>query len=783
VQELMHVIGRVGMKQQEAVTQLLALASNHNLNDQVRGQALGGLLQAKCYDHSLAIQLLGKLATQRPKEHIQWMALHIQHGLIAHTQHCTNGHYEGTSPYSDLLQEAREGLAAAVQASDASDAARWLDALGNSNSQSSEHTAAVAAIAANHRESQSLRLVAIRNLGKLWTPAARAQLQQLALDNCGVPAWVDFKSVTPEKDCRTQQDIRRAAKEALTGEYLETGDPRRPSGEVQPLSLDQTEGEEGRQVNSEFQLGYEKSWPIPSSGDLRAEPKVGITIGQAKEKEFGAKKGDYDATFCIHGYGGVDVKAWDWTIPAFQAGAQYCLPTGKNHKTETKQEKEDRLQKYIKVLGVQVWPKNEGVEAFELAGGHEPPDQQGKCGYDINGAPLKFSLSWSTTFFEKEKVFMVGPCPINGNIKADGEVGVVMGMATGDLSFTPKGGHGNVGTATSDDQKEICALPDNAMMFFIPYIQMSLTGELSLDLLLAKGGVGVNVVLVKFSLPATNEVYKQGTKTVGTCGGTTLKIEGLGGKIYAFLDLMKSVEIKVGGGCWCCFWEWKIERVWHRAFEFNFYEWAPPAEWSSDTIKCKGKGLPAEVVKEDPPQPPPLGEQHHLYNEWGSQKCLGVHEGGGAGGYAKDGAQIETAHCDHRQSQKWLLEAEIVDDHNSMAKNKNSMFNGHSVVNRHNGNKCIEVANWEGWNYNYAEPGNANFQANFKGRRVQLNRCTGAWNQQWRLNGCQLINTPTGMCADISGGQNKAQAAIVLYPCTGQWNQCFLYKLKRDMRL
>jgi len=170
---------------------------------------------------------------------------------------------------------------------------------------------------------------------------------------------------------------------------------------------------------------------------------------------------------------------------------------------------------------------------------------------------------------------------------------VLTGYNKGDLTHS----------STPKDIKTKCKSANNEMMFMIPYAQASITGELALDLLLAKGGVGLNVVLIKFSLPVTDELYKSTdtpAKAVGSCGGLTLAIEGLGGKIYAFLDLMKSVEIKTGGGCWFCFWKWEISRVWHRAFDFNFYEWSSPASWSSDTIKCKGGGLTDEV-KEDPP--------------------------------------------------------------------------------------------------------------------------------------------------------------------------------------
>jgi hypothetical protein len=582
VQELMHVIGRVGMKQAEAVTQLLALASDNNLTDEARGQALGGLVQAKCWDHSLAIRPLGKLATKRPKTHIQWLALHIQHGLLAHTQHCANGHYEGASQYSDLLQDAREGLAAAVEYADESGAAKWLDALGNSNSQSSEHTAAVAAIAANRRESPSLRLVAIRNLGKLWTPAAQAQLQKLSMDKCeGVPAWVGFKSTEANPGCRMSKDIRRGAQEALTGEYLERGDPRRPSGEVEPMSLAQSGG------TTSFEFGYEKSWPTPSSGDIRAEPKIGLSFGVENEND---GKGGGDASICLHGYAGVDAKAWDWTVSVAAAGAKLCASTD---------DETNGFNPYFKVLGIQIWPKAEFPVAF--SGGHAQPDNQGKCKYDINGAPYKFKLAWSTTFFEKEKIFLVGGFPINGMIKMEGEVGVLTGYNKGDLTHS----------STPNDIKTKCKSDKNEMMFMIPYAQATITGELALDLLLAKGGVGLNVVLIKFSLPVTDEFYKDTSgKAVGSCGGLTLTIEGLGGKVYAFLDILKSVEIKTGGGCWFCFWTWEISRVWHRAFDFSFYEWTSPLTWSSDNIKCKGDDLTDEVKEDAPMKTPALDCKH-----------------------------------------------------------------------------------------------------------------------------------------------------------------------------
>ena len=64
-----------------------------------------------------------------------------------------------------------------------------------------------------------------------------------------------------------------------------------------------------------------------------------------------------------------------------------------------------------------------------------------------------------------------------------------------------------------------------SIIFAIPYAQASLTGELSLDLAVTKGGVGVNVILVKFSLPATVETFVDGSTNKGSCGGVYFKAD------------------------------------------------------------------------------------------------------------------------------------------------------------------------------------------------------------------------------------------------------------------
>merc|ERR1711865_533179 len=211
------------------------------------------------------------------------------------------------------------------------------------------------------------------------------------------------------------------------------------------------------------------------------------------------------------------------------------------------------FEKYVSVLGIKIWPgASRGERHPDTAQFSQAGDQQGKCGMNVDAADLVATIAWDKNFFTYDRTFSVCGYPINGLISLDGQIGL-------------KVGYGNLGSPNVANSAAACS--SGIILFAIPYAQATLTGELSLDLALAKGGVGVNVILVKFSLPATSE--KLGDDQ-STCAGIYFKAETLGGRVYGFVDIIKSFKIKSGGGCWCCFWEWKVVRSWNRLGEVTF---------------------------------------------------------------------------------------------------------------------------------------------------------------------------------------------------------------------
>merc|ERR1711998_728586 len=534
VQALMHVIGRVGRDDSTALTQLIQMASNEKVKSAARQQALMALVQSKCYDHDHAIRGLSDL-TRDPKSDVELMAVHVKYGLIGHAEHCAHGAYRKADNYRMLLQEAQRHLTSALNSGDEHAANVWLTAIGNSNSQHADDTAAVAAAAHHEKFSPAVRMYAIQALGKLFTPAARQHLSSIAADS-------------------TDSFLQSHADKALRGEQLLKGDKRlamAKSGMVTELA--QTTARAG-----EMAITREKVWPLPSSGDLRAEPKIGVAI----------YKNDADK-YCLHGYAGVDGKAWTWTVSLIQAGGEKCQSTA--------------FRKYIAILGITVWPgSSAGSTMPQIAQFSQAGDSNGKCSMNVDAADLVVTMAYDWTFFEYDKTFSVCGVPINGLIKLEGEIGIKVGWgALGDP---------NIGS----DAPAQCA--SGKIVFSIPYAQASLTGELSLDLAVVKGGVGINVLLVKFSMPNTAEEMTGGTSEV-SCGGTYLKAETMGGRIYGFLDRLSAIEVEVTGCCWWAFWTWEIRREWARVGEITLYEWSSPADWTSNEVSCNPDNLSEPEVE------------------------------------------------------------------------------------------------------------------------------------------------------------------------------------------
>merc|ERR1711988_1623208 len=96
--------------------------------------------------------------------------------------------------------------------------------------------------------------------------------------------------------------------------------------------------------------------------------------------------------------------------------------------------------------------------------------------------------------------------------------------------------------------------------------------------------------MIKLSLPATAETMS-GVKPHGSCAGVYFRAQSMGGTIYAFLDRLKGVKIKVRGCCWWKFWEWKIKRKWKRMVgrpktNGDIFQWSSPLTWTRADVTC-----------------------------------------------------------------------------------------------------------------------------------------------------------------------------------------------------
>jgi hypothetical protein len=211
VQTLVHIIGRVGTKQPKAAMQLIEIANNAATNQLTRTKAVLGLLQGKCYNHKPVIHALSKLAHE-PQDVVGATALHVQHGLISHAEHCRLGKYGDAKEYRELLQHAAQQLSHATSDMHEKRMLMWLIAIANTKSQHPADTRAVAAIARSKTHPKNLREHAIEALGSMYTPEGIRHLESLLQD--------------PE-----DRRHHKLAKRALSGKHLLKGDKRKALAE------------------------------------------------------------------------------------------------------------------------------------------------------------------------------------------------------------------------------------------------------------------------------------------------------------------------------------------------------------------------------------------------------------------------------------------------------------------------------------------------------------------------------------------------------------------------
>merc|ERR1712166_1155483 len=501
VQSLMHAIGRAATTQPQAIHQLIELASTAGIDKTAASQALVALIQAKCYDHEPAIRGLVKLARPDAQTFTQIVAVHVQHGLIAHAKHCANNKYTGASArkYSGVLARTHAHLEEAV--------------------------------ADNGQLRKQTRLLAVKNLGIHYTPQALVALKELA-------AHPYNKGTVWQKACE----------QAISGELLEKGDMRKPpQAESQVVAL--------AQLKDAPSLKYEKQWQFPSDGDIWAGPMVGVDA--TKEEDYADTKED---PICVRLYTGIHAKAWDWTKNIFQAGMKMCKGFKPYAYVEflavriwIRQFSKGKLAKLKDNYGL-----GSTIDSSVSQSDDPPlyglPDNNGFCLTNVDMMDLTTTISYDKNFLDKELSIWVGCFKISGYIQLSGEIGVKAGW--GNI-----GGQASCSTCSRDSTPKCCKKREEicetgTIKFIIPYVQAVLTAGLALDLFLFRGGAEVEVIVLKLSLPLS---YENDLGDQSSCDQAGLKVESFGGKVVAFIDRMDGL---VGCGWFCLERSWARWTEW-----------------------------------------------------------------------------------------------------------------------------------------------------------------------------------------------------------------------------
>jgi len=358
--------------------------------------------------------------------------------------------------------------------------------------------------------------------------------------------------VVSKSAASTDETIAKYAKEIM-GRLVE-GHKVTPAAELAE-DLVSAASKEGKVTAS---LEYKKAWPLPQNGDIRCDVVAGVKLG--------AESGGQPK---VEAYGGIEGIAWKFTMMIIKIGIE--------------KERNIPITAFIEVLGFRVksWPAGKGGAPTDdilprLPGNpasatsfKTQSDQQGYCEYDIDECAVKGAIEFSKEFLRVQRSFFVGPVPLTASVFVTGALGLKFGY-----EHAMSSGH----------SKKKCTV--GQILALVPYANAKLTGEAGVDVLIAQGGMGISVMLVQLSFPLTNEwdIPRGGNTSPGrSCKGANVKVEGLGGELYAWAKTIKGVE--------CTGWQvWKdCGRVWHE-YKFTFYDWASPAEWKSNNIQCSGTG-------------------------------------------------------------------------------------------------------------------------------------------------------------------------------------------------
>ena len=213
---------------------------------------------------------------------------------------------------------------------------------------------------------------------------------------------------------------------------------------------------------------------------------------------------------------------------------------------------------YISVLGMVIWSQEGGKrkisngkdENGKLAKETAPntaqfsqaADQQGYCGMNVDELELVAKVAFDKDFFQEKKTLYLGGYPITISVLMNGEIGAKAGcggerwidpLSTGITPAKLVGANAGIGPPhTSGDHKEEPRCQSGTMVFAIPYVQATIKGEIFVDLVAARGGAGVEVMVAKFSMPTTLEYLSD-----SQCGGVFFKSEHIGGRVIMLVLL------------------------------------------------------------------------------------------------------------------------------------------------------------------------------------------------------------------------------------------------------
>ena len=129
----------------------------------------------------------------------------------------------------------------------------------------------------------------------------------------------------------------------------------------------------------------------------------------------------------------------------------------------------------------------------------------------------------------------------------------------------------------------------------VPYAKLTLEGSAQLDAGLLRGTVIITVVLIKLSLPLTQDIIAKAHKAPISlhafpsnglvCSGAYIKAEAMGGKIVGKFERVAGLSTDID---WSDPWNSNVERKWEPIAEVTFYKWDSLASFGATPARFLG---------------------------------------------------------------------------------------------------------------------------------------------------------------------------------------------------